>query len=78
MPNKRKTSRKRPALQRVPLPSVLTAIRGTVYVTMSIGQWDAFLRVSYEMGAVLLELDDEERPITAFRQRGSIRPEERN
>ena len=47
-------------------------------MTMSIGQLDNFLRVSYEMGAVLLELDDEERPITAFRQRGSIRPEERN
>ena len=77
MPHKRKTSR-RPALQRVPLPSVLPAIRGTVYVTMSIGQLDNFLRVSYEMGAVLLELDDDERLVAAYRRGGAIRPEERN
>jgi hypothetical protein len=45
---------------------------------MSIGQLDNFLRVSYEMGAVLLELDDDERLVAAYRRGGAIRPEERN
>jgi Mlc titration factor MtfA (ptsG expression regulator) len=39
------------------------------YCTMSVGQWDAFLQAAYERGAVLIELDDAERPIRAYRRR---------
>jgi hypothetical protein len=36
---------------------------------MSIGQWDALLSAFYAQGAILLELDDEERPVAAYRKR---------
>jgi hypothetical protein len=40
-----------------------------VIVTMSIGQWDGLLAAAYGGGAVLLELDDNETPIKAYRQK---------
>jgi len=57
----------RPPLDRVPLPSVLPFRPGAVYVTMSPGQWDTFLAVAYRMGLVLLEVDDDERIVAAYR-----------
>jgi hypothetical protein len=35
-------------------------------MTMSIGQWDALLQGGYDVGFVLLELDDDEQPIAAY------------
>jgi hypothetical protein len=38
--------------------------------TMSINQWDALLQAGYDQGATLLELDDSERPVAAYRSCG--------
>jgi len=38
-------------------------------VTMSIGQWDGFLQTAYDNGATLLELDENEMPVRAYRKR---------
>ena len=34
---------------------------------MSTGQWDALLAEAYRRGHTLLELDDNERPVAAYR-----------
>jgi hypothetical protein len=55
-----------------PLASAMAAFgsrRGEVIVTMSIGQWDALLAAAYETGCILLELNDDEVPIRAYRKR---------
>ena len=57
----------RPPLARVPLRSVVPPLRGLAYVTMRVGQWDSLLHVAYLTGWVLLELDDDEKPIAAYR-----------
>ena len=36
-------------------------------MTMAEGQWDAMLAAGYQAGVVLLELDDNERPVRASR-----------
>ena len=46
------------------LPSILKP--GQVTLTMSVGQWDALLQANYEMGGVLLELDWDENPVSAY------------
>jgi hypothetical protein len=38
-----------------------------MYVTMSEHQWDALLDLAYSQGAVLLELDDNENPVAAYK-----------
>lgn len=38
-----------------------------LHVTMSEGQWDTMLETSYEMGAVLIELDEDEEPIKFYK-----------
>ena len=58
----------RPELSPVPLPSVLPFRAGVAYATMSVGQWDETLRALYDAGYVLLELDDDERPVAAYRR----------
>jgi len=57
----------RPALRAIPLSEGWLKT-GEVTVTMSAGQWDAFLAASYEAGCVLLELDDDERPVRAYQK----------
>jgi hypothetical protein len=37
-------------------------------VTMSRGQWDSLLAAAYEAGWTLLELDEHEKPVRAFRK----------
>jgi hypothetical protein len=37
-------------------------------VTMSVGQWDMLLQGAYERGWTLLELDDDEMPVAAYRR----------
>jgi hypothetical protein len=56
----------RPKLRQVPLADVLPARRGQCFIPMSVGQWDRLLATAYGLGWVLLELDDDERPIRAF------------
>jgi hypothetical protein len=55
-------------LRRVPLRDVLPPRRGVCYCTMSEGQWDTLLAVAYDLGFVLLELDDDEWPVRAYRR----------
>jgi hypothetical protein len=45
--------------------------RAGVTVTMSPGQWDKLLQAAYNAGHTLLELDDNENPVRAYRKRGS-------
>ncbi len=59
---------KRPYLVPVSLAVVLPMVAPNVYVTMSPGQWDNLLRAAYDSQAVLLELDDDEKPVRAFRR----------
>ncbi len=56
-----------------PLPDVFNVIGrpGAVIVTMSIGQWDGWLSAAYATGCILLELDDDEIPVRAYRKRDS-------
>jgi hypothetical protein len=37
-------------------------------VTMSVGQWDMLLQGAYGRGWTLLELDDDEMPVAAYRR----------
>ena len=56
---------KRPDLREVPLSSALQ--HGAV-ITVSEGQWDAPHQAFYDGGCTVLELDENERPIRAFRK----------
>jgi hypothetical protein len=57
----------RPPLHPVPLAEV-TFTPGTVTITMSTGQWDNLLAAAYDLGATLLELDANEKPVAAYRR----------
>lgn len=64
---------KRPSLNEIPLEeameSLLSGNEGALVVTMSEGQWDGLLAVCYESeDAILLELDDDELPVHAYRR----------
>lgn len=58
----------RPPLTEVPLAEVLPPRPGACSITMSVGQWDTLLQAAYEAGWVLLELDDNEFPVRAYRR----------
>jgi len=58
---------KRPVLNEIPLSEV--KCQASIIITMSPGQWDGLLASSYEAGFVLLELDENERPIRAYRRK---------
>jgi hypothetical protein len=56
-------------LKPFPLADVLPlGRRGQLVMTMSLGQWDAMLASAYRQGWILLELDDDERPVRAYRK----------
>ena len=59
-------------LRPFPLAEAMAALLGgspsALIITMSIGQWDAALRAAYAQGWILLELDDDERPVAAYRK----------
>ena len=57
---------KRPELNEVGLSKAFQP--GSVTVTMSPGQWDRLLEMSYKKGFVLVELDRNEIPLRAFRK----------
>lgn len=63
----------RPTLRRIPLSDGWLKA-GEVTVTMSTGQWDALLANAYEAGFILLELDDDERPVAAYQKAGGGAP----
>ena len=62
----------RPELSQIPLEAAMLNLTegspGQLMVTMSIGQWDYFLQAAYEEDCILLELDDAERPVRAYRR----------
>lgn len=58
----------RPILTEIPLDLQEILKPGKVSCTMSIGQWDTVLEVMYDQGATLIELDNDEVPITAYRK----------
>ena len=58
----------RPTLNRIPMSDALPPRAGACYATMLANQWDGVLQALYDLGFVLLELDDEERPLRAFRR----------
>jgi len=41
---------------------------GQLVVTMGEGQWDGLLSSAYELGWILLELDEDEKPVRAYRK----------
>lgn len=59
-------------LHPVPLTAAIEALLGgspgTRVITMSEGQWDALLSAAYEQGWTLLELDEHEQPVRAYRK----------
>lgn len=59
----------RPKLHEIPLSHV-TLGPGTLLFTMSVGQWDNLLAAAYQQGHTLLELDDNEQPVAAYRRCG--------
>jgi hypothetical protein len=65
------TQANRPHLREVSLRDVLPPRPGRCYATVSVGQpLNALLRTAYALGFVLLELDDCERPVRAYRKAG--------
>ena len=54
-------------LHPVPLAEIISGKRPPRMITMAEGQWDALLSAAYENGWVLLELDDNEKPVRAYR-----------
>jgi hypothetical protein len=63
---------RRPQLNRLPLDRALEFLHqpgaGRCMVTMSVGQWDMLLQGAYGRGWTLLELDDDEMPVAAYRR----------
>lgn len=55
-------------LNEIPLDGGLIK-KPAVIVTMSRGQWDKLLSAAYDSGATLLELDDNEIPVRAYRRK---------
>jgi len=53
----------------VNLDDVWPPLAGRVTMTMGEGQWDALLEAAYDQDCVLIEVDDDERPVRAY-QRG--------
>lgn len=61
---------KRPILSETPMGGIFD--KPQVIVTMSPGQWDGLLAAAYDRGAVLLELDDGEKPIRAYQRKAGV------
>ena len=65
---------KRPKLNKIELttnyPGLMDTLLkpGNMIVTMSVDQWDILLQTAYDEGAILLELDDDEKPVAAYQR----------
>lgn len=44
-------------------------------ITMSVGQWDGYLQSAYDYGWVLIELDDNEEIVRAYKKKGTNKQE---
>jgi hypothetical protein len=55
-------------LRPFPLSQVVIGDPGVVVITMAEGQWDGVLAAAYERGWILLEVDDDEQPVRAYRR----------
>ena len=56
-------------LRPFPLADVLPLGRsGQLVMTMAEGQWDGMLSAAYVAGFILLELDENEQPVRAYRK----------
>ena len=59
-------------LRPYPLDEAIRALTGALprarVMTMGIGQWDELLSAAYRCGWILLELDDDELPVRAYRK----------
>lgn len=67
---KRRRNMKRPVLNEVPLSStILGGGKPSVNITVSVGQWDGFLQAAYDAGHNLIEMDDNEIPVRAYRKK---------
>ena len=62
---------KQPVLNEIPIKEAKAGILrgGGLIITMSPGQWDALLDEGYNRGALLLEIDENEQPVKAYRRR---------
>lgn len=63
---------KRPKINKIDLKGVMADFlngRAGVTVTMSPGQWDKLLQAAYDVGYNLIEVDDSEIPIRAYRKK---------
>jgi hypothetical protein len=58
----------RPNLKEIELENVGLFKPGLITITMSQGQWDGLLSAAYDSGHTLLELDDNEIPVAAYRK----------
>lgn len=56
---------KRPDLNKAPLPDFNSP---GCSITMNVGQWDLLLDEAYKMGWTLIEMDDNEKPVAAYRK----------
>lgn len=57
-----------PTLNRVPVSDAFPPRAGSQIITMSPGQWDDLLELAYESGWTLLELDEQDWPVKAYRR----------
>lgn len=66
---------KRPKLNKKDLGEAIKAMLAGeapgCFITMSRGQWDVLLLSVYNLGWILLELDDNEQPVAAYRKQGA-------
>lgn len=58
----------RPTLHEIPLDLAVILAAPGLSCTMSVGQWDQTLAAFYDLGAALIELDDDEVPIAAYQK----------
>jgi hypothetical protein len=63
---------KQPELNTISLDDAMNSLLGgkpLCFVTMSPGQWDGILQAAYDTGWVLIEVDDAEIPVRAYRKK---------
>lgn len=65
----------RPMLTEIALDLQEILKPGKVSCTMNVGQWDTVLEAMYDQGATLIELDDSELLVAAYRKSVPDTPE---
>jgi len=67
----------RPELNKMDLDEALEIMlsgnskKGALIITMSPGQWDELLNEAYNYDGILLEIDDNEQPVAAYRKQAA-------